>query len=463
MSLIASISGVRGTVGGRAGANLTPPDVVGFVSAYAQWLKTQTDSRVAVIGRDARPTGPAISALVQGTLQAAGFDVVDLGLTTTPTLEMAVPPLLAAGGVVLTASHNPVEWNALKLLDQQGEFISATAGERILEFLEKRAFEYAPWNETGGYRKEPGMIDFHVENILGLDLVDVDAISDAKFSVAIDCVNSSGSVALPPLLEQLGVETVHKLYCEPTGVFPHNPEPLPQNLEAIRAFVKEKKADVGFVVDPDVDRLAVIDENGRMIGEEYTLALAADYALSARKSPVVSNLSSSRVLRDVAEKHGVSYHASAVGEVNVVAKMKETSAVIGGEGNGGVIVPDLHYGRDAMVGIALILSYMAKTGKSCAQLRDACPDYFMSKEKLRLPEEAPPDALLGRFAREFETMEPIMADGVKIEYADSWAHIRKSNTEPILRVYTEAPTQAAADELAARMLEKLNALARTPA
>lgn len=464
MTLIKSISGIRGTIGGEPGQNLTPLDAVQFAAAYARWLRDTASPEGknirVVIGRDARPSGPILQALVQNTLLASGLEVIDLGPTTTPTVEMAVVAEEAQGGIILTASHNPVEWNALKLLNHRGEFISAEDGQALLALIDQAAFDFVPVQELGTVREGAQALEEHLDAILALPYVDVEAIRAADLYVSIDAVNSTGGIALPRLLERLGVSRMELLYCEPNGRFPHNPEPLAQHLGEIMQVTHEKGCDLGLVVDPDVDRLALIDEQGQMFGEEYTLVAAADYLLQQRKGPVVSNLSSSRALRNVAEKHGTEYHASAVGEVNVVATMKAVGAVIGGEGNGGVILPELHYGRDALVGVALILSYLAKSGKKLSDLRREYPAYFMAKNKAQLTPDMDVDQLLAAVAQRYQGENVNTIDGVKIDFTEKWVHLRKSNTEPIIRIYTEAQSQEEADALAGKFTAELESLAK---
>ncbi len=447
MTLISSISGIRGTIGGKTGENLTPIDIVRFASAFGTWLALKSNNKRVIIGRDARPSGEMIQQLVIQTLVGLGFEVIDLGLSTTPTVEMAVPEYEAAGGIILTASHNPVNWNALKLLNLRGEFVTKKDGIEILEIAENEYYQFAEVEELGSVRKDDEFIHRHIQKILDLKLVDKYAIEKANLSVVVDGVNSSGGVYVPQLLNALGVKNINKINCEPTGWFSHNPEPLKKNLGELMNVIRENKADVGIAVDPDVDRLVFIDDEGEIFGEEYTLVSIADYVLQHNKSAVVSNLSSSRALRDVAERHGVRYHAAAVGEVNVVDKMKRTDALIGGEGNGGIIYPELHYGRDALVGIALFLSHLVKSNKSCAELRRTYPDYFMEKKKLQLTKGMDVDGLLQKFKAYHEQNqkgEINSIDGIKVDFDRSWVHLRKSNTEPIIRVYTEAesPTEA---------------------
>ena len=459
MSLIKSISGIRGTIGGKVDENLTPIDAVKFAAAYGSWLKGQSGKAhvKVVIGRDARISGEMIQNLVQYTLIGLGIDVVNIGLSTTPTVEVAVPLEKADGGIILTASHNPKEWNALKLLNNKGEFVSDQDGKAILKIAQENDFSFATVDHLGKLTHDNQYIDLHIEKVLALPLVTAEAIQKKKFRVVVDAVNSTGGIAIPRLLEQLGVEVV-KLYCEPNGHFPHNPEPLKEHLGDICKRVVEEKADFGIVVDPDVDRLAFITDKGEMFGEEYTLVACADYVLGKAKGNVVSNLSSSRALRDIAQKHGVSYSAAAVGEVNVVTEMKRVEAIIGGEGNGGIIYPELHYGRDALVGVALFLSLLAERGGSVQQLRESYPAYFMSKNKIQLTEQINPDQILKAMEQKYAHEQTTTIDGLKIDFADSWVHLRKSNTEPIIRIYTEAKSQKEADALAHRFIEEMQAL-----
>lgn len=450
MTLIKSISGIRGTIGGKRGDNLTPADIVDFTSAFVSFIrKKENKERLkVVVGRDARLSGGIVSKLATATLQSLGVDVIDLGLSTTPTVEMAVVRHAADAGMILTASHNPMEWNALKLLNKNGEFISAAEGNELLELVDKGEFEYAGVKKLGTYTQYDSAIADHIDAILKLDIVDVAAIKAADFSVALDCVNSTGGIALPPLLERLGVRKVKVLNGEPTGIFAHNPEPLPEHLTGIASLMKKEHFDVGFVVDPDVDRLAMLTENGDMFGEEYTLVAVSDYVLQTHKGNTVSNLSSTRALRDVSLKHGVEYNASAVGEVNVVQMMKDSNAIIGGEGNGGVIYPALHYGRDALVGIALFLSYMAKTGKSCSDIKRLYPQYYMSKNKIEIKKDMDVKAILDYVAKKYENYNVSRIDGVKVDFDDSWVHLRPSNTEPIVRIYSEAASEPIAQNIA---------------
>lgn len=452
MTLIKSISGIRGTIGGRSGVSLTPIDVARYASAYGAWVKANSKTKKVVIGRDARISGEMLSRIVASSLQCMGLDVVDLGLSTTPTVEMAVVMEKAAGGIILTASHNPVQWNALKLLDANGEFLSAKAGQSILELAEKEEIDFAEVKELGSYTTNNTYFEKHIEAILNLPLVDKKAIQDRNFKVAIDCVNSSGGIVVPMLLEALGVKQVTKLFCEPDGHFPHNPEPLPENLTQISNEMKKDKHDLGIVVDPDVDRLCFVNDDGSMFGEEYTLVAVADYILKNTPGNTVSNLSSTRALKDVTEKAKGQYFASAVGEVNVVTKMKEVNAVIGGEGNGGIIYPELHYGRDALVGIALFLTHLAKYGKSISLLRSSYPAYQISKNKIELTPEIDVDSLINEIRNKYKKQPINDVDGVRIDFDKQWVHLRKSNTEPIIRIYAESETLATADNLANKII-----------
>jgi phosphomannomutase len=455
LTLIKSISGIRGTIGGTAGDGLTPLDIVKFTSAFGAWAVGQSGLKKIVIGRDARISGSMVNNLVIGTLQGLGIDVVDLGLSTTPTVEVAVPLEKAAGGIIITASHNPKQWNALKLLNSDGEFINDTEGKKVLEIAEASDFKYAEVDHLGKVRIDNSYLQKHIDMILALPLVDVEAIEKANFKVVIDCVNSTGGIFVPALLKALGVKTIHELYCEPDGKFPHNPEPLPENLIALSQEVVKKKADLGIAVDPDVDRLCFVNEDGSMFGEEYTLVAVADYVLKNTKGNTVSNLSSTRALRDVTEKAGGEYHAAAVGEVNVVNKMKETNAVIGGEGNGGVIYPELHYGRDALAGIALFLTHLAKWGKSISSLRSSYPGYFISKNKITLTPEMDIDALLLKVEEKYQKQPHSTIDGLKIEFDKEWVHLRRSNTEPIIRIYSEASSETIANNLANKIIKDI--------
>jgi len=465
MTLIKSISGIRGTIGGKAGDNLTPVDAVKFASAYGTWLKnsveTKTDNQKikVVVGRDARISGPMIHNLVVNTLIGLGIDVIDLGLSTTPTVEIAVPLEKADGGIILTASHNPKQWNALKLLNGKGEFLNGIEGEKILVIAETEAFDFSDVDSLGEITENDAYMDIHIDEVLNLPLIDVEAVKAAKFKVVVDGVNSSGGIIIPKLLELMGVEVV-KLYCEPNGQFPHNPEPLKEHLTDISELVVKEKADLGVVVDPDVDRLAFICEDGEMFGEEYTLVACADYVLSKTPGNTVSNMSSSRALRDVTNRHKGSYEASAVGEVNVVDLMKKNNAIIGGEGNGGIIYPESHYGRDSLVGVALFLTHLANKKMSVSALRASYPEYYMSKNKIELTPQIDVDAILVAMTEKYKNEDITTIDGVKIDFANEWVHLRKSNTEPIIRIYTEAPSQVEADTLAIRIIYEIKAIAR---
>ena len=460
MTLIKSISGIRGTIGGTQGENLTPIDTVMYAAAYGFWVQQQRakDSHSIVVGRDARISGAMVQQLVMNTLVGMGIHVIDLGLSTTPTVEMAVAMEHADGGIILTASHNPKQWNALKLLNSKGEFLDANAGQDILDIAEGGAIPFAEVDNLGKITRNDAYIDLHIEEILNLPLVNVSAIKKAGFKVVVDGVNSTGGIAVPLLLEALDVQPV-KLFCEPTGHFPHNPEPLKEHLGDLMAAVTKERADFGIVVDPDVDRLAFVDERGDMFGEEYTLVAVADYVLQHTPGTTVSNMSSSRALRDITEKHGGTYTASAVGEVNVVQQMKDTKAVIGGEGNGGIIYPELHYGRDSLVGIALFLSHLAEERIAVSELRKRYTSYFMSKKKIQLTPQLDVDAILKEIERRYATEEINTIDGVKIDFAENWVHLRKSNTEPIIRIYTEAKSQETADALADRFIDELKGIA----
>lgn len=465
MTLIKSISGIRGTIGGQAGDALSPLDVVKFTSAFGFWVIQKTGNKKVILGRDARISGEMVKNLVVGTLQGLGIDVIDLGLATTPTVEMAVPMENAGGGIILTASHNPKQWNALKLLNHKGEFISDADGKEVLNLADSNEVIYAEVDHIGTYIQDYSYLDKHIDKILALPWVDVEAIRERKFKIVIDCVNSVGGVALPPLLNALGVDTVHELYCHPDGKFPHNPEPLPENLTALSSEVTTRKADLGIAVDPDVDRLCFVSENGDMFGEEYTLVAIADYLLNNTPKEflkekgyelnTVSNLSSTRALRDVTEKVAGKYSAAAVGEVNVVNMMKSTKALIGGEGNGGVILPELHYGRDALVGIALFLTHLAKQKKSCSALRASYPNYFISKNKISLTPELDIDDLLKKVEHKYKDQPINTIDGLKIEFENEWVHLRKSNTEPIIRIYSESQTETTANNLANKIMDDI--------
>lgn len=460
MTLIKSISGIRGTIGGNVNEGLTPIDTVKFASAYGTWLKNNNPNQKlkVVIGRDARPSGQMVSDLVCSSLIGLGIDVVNLGLSTTPTVEVAVPLENAHGGIILTASHNPKQWNALKLLNSKGEFISGEEGNTLLEIAETASFNFAEVDDLGTITNDNSYLQKHIDAVLKLPLVNVEAIKNANFSVVIDAVNSTGGIFIPALLEALGVQKVTKLYCEPNGQFPHNPEPLPEHLTDLASKIKESKADVGFTVDPDVDRLAMVCEDGSMFGEEYTLVAVADYVLSQTPGATVSNLSSTRALRDVTENKGESYFASAVGEVNVVSLMKQNNAVIGGEGNGGVIYPESHYGRDALVGIALFLSHLALKKCKTSELRDSFPKYCISKNKIQLTPQVDVENILQKIAEKYKNNEVDTTDGVKIYIEKEWVHLRKSNTEPIIRIYAESKSIDAANVLAERLKTEIKAL-----
>lgn len=461
MTLIKSISGIRGTIGGKPGEGLSPVDIVKFTAAYASMLTTASSGRISVVvGRDARVSGSMVNSLVTATLTGMGVDVTDLGLSTTPTVEMAVKDLGAAGGIILTASHNPWQWNALKLLNSEGEFISAQEGEQLLSIAGSGDYTFAEVDRLGVIKYDDTQLRKHIEKIINLPYVNSFAIKMAHFRVAVDAVNSTGGIAIPLLLKSLGVEIIDELYCTPDGRFPHNPEPLPENLKEISELVVKNKAHVGFVVDPDVDRLAIICEDGGMFGEEYTLVAVADYVLSHKPGNTVSNMSSTRALRDITEKAGGTYYASAVGEVNVVARMKEVGAVIGGEGNGGVILPELHYGRDALAGIALFLTHLAQSGKRCSGLRNTYPDYFMSKNKIQLSPEMDVDNILSKIAGKYKKHPINTEDGVKIEFGSEWVHLRRSNTEPIIRIYSESDSEVKAGVLARKIIDDIREIIR---
>ena len=460
MSLIKSISGIRGTIGGKVGQGLTPVDAVKFSAAYGSWLKNKNSSKKikVVIGRDARLSGNMISSLVCQTLVGLGIDIVDLGLSTTPTVEIAVPLENAQGGIILTASHNPKQWNALKLLNDKGEFISAEDGSEVLKIAENELFDFAQVDDLGAVSTDHSYMQKHIDLILQLPLVDVKSIQNANFHVVVDAVNSSGGIFVPALLKSLGVSKITELYCNPTGHFPHNPEPLPEHLTDLSEKIKECKADIGITVDPDVDRLAIVCEDGSMFGEEYTLVAVSDFVLSRTPGPTVSNLSSTRALRDITEMRNLKYVASAVGEVNVVLKMKEIGAVIGGEGNGGVIYPDLHYGRDSLVGIALFLSLLAQKKMTVSELRDSYPKYVISKNKIELTPEIDVDLILKKIAEKYSNEEVDTTDGVKIYIGKEWVHLRKSNTEPIIRIYSESFTEQSANDFARKIIDDIKSL-----
>ncbi|MHA7129494.1 phosphoglucosamine mutase [Algoriphagus namhaensis] len=461
MSLIKSISGIRGTIGGKVGEGLSPVDIVKFASAYGSWVLEKTGNGKVVIGRDARLSGDMVSRLVSATLQGLGIDVIDLGLSTTPTVELAVPLERAGGGIILTASHNPIQWNALKLLNQKGEFISAAEGQAILAKAENEDFTFAEVRKLGQYVALTDYIDRHIQHVLDLELVDVDAIRARNFKIVVDAVNSTGGIAVPRLLRALGVEVIEEMYCTPTGDFPHNPEPLPENIRDISQKLAKGNFDLGIVVDPDVDRLAFVNEDGSPFGEEYTLVAVADYVLSKTPGNTVSNLSSTRALKDVTLKHGGQYTAAAVGEVNVVDQMKAVNAVIGGEGNGGIIYPTSHYGRDALVGIGLFLTHLAKFGHSISRLRASYPNYYISKNKIELTPEINVDKILAEIKQKYSKHEINDIDGVKIEFEKEWVHLRKSNTEPIIRIYSESASEATAEHLAKKIIQDIKEVVST--
>ena len=460
MSLIKSISGIRGTIGGKPGDGLSPLDVVKFTSAFAAFLKKRSDKEKLqlVVGRDARISGQMVDSLVVGTLLGMGIDVIETGLSTTPTVEVAVVDKKADGGIIITASHNPMQWNALKLLNAKGEFINAEEGNEVLLLAETMDINFSTVDKLGKYITDFNTIDTHIQKVVNLPLVDVEAIKKASFKVAVDAVDSTGGIAIPRLLRALGVEDVVEINCDPTGKFSHNPEPLPENLTEISSVVKNNNCNLGIVVDPDVDRLALVCEDGEMFGEEYTLVAVADYVLSNQKGNTVSNMSSTRALRDVTEGYGCSYASSAVGEVNVVEKMKETNAIIGGEGNGGVIYPELHYGRDALVGVALFLTLLAKKGCSVSELRKSYPNYVISKNKIELTPDIDVDNVLKTMAEKYKNQPVNTIDGVKIEFGNEWVHLRKSNTEPIIRIYSESQSMEKANELAQRIINDIKSL-----
>jgi phosphomannomutase len=460
VALIKSISGIRGTIGGLAGNGLTPTDIVKFTSAYGRWVIASTGKNKVVIGRDARISGEMVRNLVVGTLQSIGIDVVDLGLSTTPTVELAVPDENAGGGIILTASHNPKQWNALKLLNDRGEFISDEEGKLVLIMAEENDFEFAEVNNLGKVSYDDSYLQKHIDKVLALPLVNAEVVRNANFKIAIDCVNSSGGIFVPALLKALGVKIIHELYCEPDGEFPHNPEPLPENLFELSRLVLAKKADLGIAVDPDVDRLCFVCEDGSMFGEEYTLVAVADYVLKHTPGNTVSNLSSTRALRDVTDAAGGTYNAAAVGEVNVVNKMKETKAIIGGEGNGGVIYPESHYGRDALVGIALFLTHLAINKQSVSVLRASYPAYYISKNKIILTPEMDIDSLLIEVEKRYQNQPHSTIDGLKIEFDKQWVHLRKSNTEPIIRIYSESSSETGAEYLAQKIISDIKEILR---
>ena len=465
MTLIKSISGIRGTIGGKVGDNLTPLDTVKFASAYGTWLKARSKKLLVgsklkvVVGRDARISGPMVHNLVINTLIGLGIDVIDLGLSTTPTVEVAVPLENADGGIIITASHNPKQWNALKLLNEKGEFLNGIEGEKILEIADQEAFDFSDVDNLGEIILNDAYMDIHIHQVLSLSLVDIEAVKAAKFKVVVDAVNSSGGIIIPRLLKLMGVEVI-ELYCEPNGHFPHNPEPLKEHLADISELVVKEKADLGIVVDPDVDRLAFVCEDGEMFGEEYTLVACADFVLGKTPGNTVSNMSSSRALRDVTNLHKGTYEASAVGEVNVVELMKKNNAIIGGEGNGGIIYPELHYGRDSLVGVALFLTHLANKKMKVSEIRASYPEYYMSKNKIELTPQINVDAILVAITKKYKSENIVTIDGVKIDFEENWVHLRKSNTEPIIRIYTEASTQELADNLAYRIIDEIKAIAK---
>jgi phosphomannomutase len=459
VSLIKSISGIRGTIGGKPGDGFSPLDIVKFTSAFGSWIQGKNPGKkcTVVIGRDARISGPMVEKLVLGTLQGLGMDVINIGLSTTPTVEMAVTHENAEAGIILTASHNPKQWNALKLLNDKGEFISGQDGEEVLALAESEDFSYAEVDDLGTISTKD-YFDYHIQEVLNHPLVNVDQIKRANFKVAIDAVNSTGGIVMPKLLKALGVDNVLELFCEPNGHFPHNPEPLPENLTEIASLIEKEGADLGVVVDPDVDRLALVCEDGSMFGEEYTLVSVADYVLKHKKGNTVSNLSSTRALRDVTEAAGGTYYPSAVGEVNVVNKMKEVGAVIGGEGNGGVIFPDLHYGRDSLIGVGLFLTHLATCGMTASELRKSYPNYFISKNKIELTPEINVDQVLAEMEKKYAHENVNTVDGVKIDFAEEWVHLRKSNTEPIIRIYSESKSEEKAEALAQQIISDIKVI-----
>jgi len=459
MPLIKSISGIRGTIGERVGEDLTPKDIVLYTTSYALWVKKNSNNAInkIVVGRDARMSGEMVQGLVINTLISMGFDVVSLNLSTTPTVEIAVPIEKADGGIIITASHNPKNWNALKLLNSKGEFISSLDGEEVLKIAETFNIELNKTNKTGKLVEKDDYIDIHIDSILKLNLVDIESIKRKNYKIVVDAVNSTGGIAVPRLLEKLGVDVV-KLYCDPNGDFPHNPEPLKENLSDLSNLVIKKDADIGIVVDPDVDRLAFVCENGDVFGEEYTLVACSDYVLSLQPGPTVSNLSSTRALKDISDKHNCEYNSSAVGEVNVVEMMKKTDAIIGGEGNGGIILPQLHYGRDALVGIALFLSHLSKSDLKCSELRNSYPNYFMSKKKKEIDLDFKYDRMINYFKTKYSAEKINLIDGLKIDFSDSWVQLRKSNTEPIIRVYSEAKTQQLADKITSEFINEIETI-----
>lgn len=463
MALIKSISGIRGTIGGKEGESLTPIDVVKYAAAFGQWAVENSNAKKIVIGRDARPSGELITKIASGVLQSLGIDVVDLGLSTTPTVEMAVPVEKAAGGIIITASHNPNGWNALKLLNRKGEFISDAEGKMVLDIADRGETKFALSKDLGSYKVDDSYIDYHIDEILKLSLVDTEAITKRNFKIAVDAVNSTGGIAIPKLLKKLGVTNFEIFYGEPNGLFPHNPEPLPENITHICNEVESGRFDLGIVVDPDVDRLAFVGDNGEPYGEEYSLVMIADYVLQNTPGNTVSNMSSTRALRLITEKNGGSYTASAVGEVNVVTKMRSTNAVIGGEGNGGIIYPELHYGRDALVGIALFLSHLARFEKSSSFLRSKYPNYHISKNKIELTQDMDVDKVLDSVREKYQKHPINLEDGVKIDFESEWVHLRKSNTEPIIRIYAESESQTTAEVLAKKIMMDIKEIVSEPA
>ena len=458
MPLIKSISGIRGTIGDKVGEDLTPQDIILYTSSFAMWIKGNSNKQTnkIVVGRDARISGEMVQGHVINTLTSLGFDVVSLNLSTTPTVEIAVPIENADGGIIITASHNPKNWNALKLLNSKGEFISSSDGQEVLKIAENFNFDSNEKHIIGEVVEKDNYIDHHIEKILKLDLIDIDSIKKKNFKIVVDAVNSTGGIAVPKLLEKLNVNVI-KLYCDPTGDFPHNPEPLKENLSDLSELVIKENADLGIIVDPDVDRLAFVCENGDVFGEEYTLVACSDYVLSIKPGPTVSNLSSTRALKDITQTYNCEYHSSAVGEVNVVEMMKKTGAIIGGEGNGGIILPDIHYGRDALVGIALFLSHLSRTNVNCSQLRNKYPNYYMSKKKKEISSTFDYNKMINFFKNKYSSENINLSDGLKVDFSDSWVQLRKSNTEPIIRIYSEAKNQEAADQIADKFINEIEA------
>ena len=459
MPLIKSISGIRGTIGDKVGEDLTPQDIILYTSSFAMWIKGNSNKQKnkIVVGRDARISGEMVQGHVINTLTSLGFDVVSLNLSTTPTVEIAVPIENADGGIIITASHNPKNWNALKLLNSKGEFISSSDGQEVLKIAENFNFDSNEKHIIGEVVEKDNYIDHHIEKILKLDLIDIDSIKKKNFKIVVDAVNSTGGIAVPKLLEKLNVNVI-KLYCDPTGDFPHNPEPLKENLSDLSELVIKENADLGIIVDPDVDRLAFVCENGDVFGEEYTLVACSDYVLSIKPGPTVSNLSSTRALKDITQTYNCEYHSSAVGEVNVVEMMKKTGAIIGGEGNGGIILPDIHYGRDALVGIALFLSHLSRTNVNCSQLRNKYPNYYMSKKKKEISSNFDYNKMINFFKNKYSSENINLSDGLKVDFSDSWVQLRKSNTEPIIRIYSEAKNQKAADQIADKFINEIEAI-----